>query len=318
MTKEANLRACTKNGIIAALAMDQRNSLRRALQKASAVSKDYSDSDLATFKTLVTEVLTPYASAILLDPRYGLPAARSRAAACGLLLAYEASGYDADVPGRLPRLADGWSVRRLIQQGASAVKVLIYYNPQDTPAVNTAKQVFVERVGAECAAEGASFFLEILTYHDGLSGAALLRAKPELVAESAREFSRPHYRVDVLKLEFPIDPNVTQGIGQGERVYSEPAARDAFRRLDAAAGVPYVYLSAGVDMPVFTRTLELAAGSGSRFSGVLCGRATWKGAIESYANHGPEAAKDWLATEGVSNIALLNQVLAQAATPLGG
>jgi tagatose 1,6-diphosphate aldolase len=316
MSKEANLSACTKNGIIAALAMDQRNSLRSALEKASKIPKEYSDSDLEDFKSLVTEALSPYASAILLDPRYGLPAAGKRAKECGLLLAYEASGYDTNVPGRLPRLAEGWSVRRLVQAGMNAAKVLIYYNPQDPAAINTAKQVFVERVGAECSAEGVPLFLEILTYHDGLTGTELIRAKPELVTESVREFSQPHYRTDVLKIEFPIDPNATAGIGVRETLYSEAEAKAAFRNLDAAAGVPYIYLSAGVDMQVFARTLELAASSGSRYSGVLCGRATWKGAIAIYANDGAEAAQDWLATEGVGNIQQLNQVLSQSATPL--
>jgi len=41
------------------------------------------------FKTLVTEVLTPHASAILLDPEWGLPASKRRAKNAGLLLAYE-------------------------------------------------------------------------------------------------------------------------------------------------------------------------------------------------------------------------------------
>ena len=69
------------------------------------------------FKTLVTEVLTPHASAILLDPEWGLPASKHRAKNAGLLLAYEKTGYDKTGPGRLGDLLDHWSARRLKEAG---------------------------------------------------------------------------------------------------------------------------------------------------------------------------------------------------------
>ncbi|HEX8815712.1 MAG TPA: tagatose 1,6-diphosphate aldolase, partial [Terriglobales bacterium] len=59
-------RVSTERGIIAAAAMDQRGSLQKSLakEKGSTVT----DANMEEFKTLVTEVLTPHASAILLDP----------------------------------------------------------------------------------------------------------------------------------------------------------------------------------------------------------------------------------------------------------
>ena len=89
---------------------------------------------LEEFKTAVTRVLTPHASAILLDPEYGLPAAAARSKNAGLLLAYENSGYDNTQPGRLPDLLDIWSVRRLVAAGADCIKILLYYTPFDPPA----------------------------------------------------------------------------------------------------------------------------------------------------------------------------------------
>jgi len=47
---------------------------------------------LSEFKEHVSKILTPYASAILLDPEYGLPAAGKRDPRAGLLLAYEQTG----------------------------------------------------------------------------------------------------------------------------------------------------------------------------------------------------------------------------------
>src|SRR5579864_4897234 len=91
-------------GIIAALAIDQRSALRSLFAQAMGVELSSVPGDsLAQFKQAVSAVLTPQASAILLDPEYGLAAAGKRASTTGLLLAYEQTGYDKNVSGRLPR-----------------------------------------------------------------------------------------------------------------------------------------------------------------------------------------------------------------------
>src|SRR5512135_3509964 len=99
-----------QNGVIAALAIDQRGSLKKAIAKAKGT--DATNDELAEFKVQVSELLTPHASAILLDPEYGLDASHHRAKTAGLLLAYEKTGYDVSVKGRLPDLLSEWSVRR--------------------------------------------------------------------------------------------------------------------------------------------------------------------------------------------------------------
>src|ERR1700732_4811903 len=66
----------TERGVIAAAAMDQRGSLQKSLAKEKG--GEVSDAMMEEFKSLVTEVLTPHASAILLDPEWGLPAAKRR------------------------------------------------------------------------------------------------------------------------------------------------------------------------------------------------------------------------------------------------
>jgi tagatose 1,6-diphosphate aldolase len=99
-------------GVIAAAAMDQRGSLRSAIAKDKGVDKSAVTAGMMSeFKEAVVRILTPYASAILLDPEFGLTAAKSRAKGCGLLLAYEKTGYDTNQPGRLPDLLDDYSVR---------------------------------------------------------------------------------------------------------------------------------------------------------------------------------------------------------------
>jgi tagatose 1,6-diphosphate aldolase len=67
-------------GVIAAAAMDQRGSLQKSLASARGVdSKSITPEMMSEFKVIVSKVLTPHASAILLDPEFGLDAARRAA-----------------------------------------------------------------------------------------------------------------------------------------------------------------------------------------------------------------------------------------------
>jgi tagatose 1,6-diphosphate aldolase len=318
--KQKGLKAVSDSrGVIAAAAMDQRGSLKSAIAKEKGVDKGaVAPGMLEEFKTAVVRVLTPHASAILLDPEYGLPAAMARAKNAGLLLAYENSGYDNTRPGRLPDLLDIWSVRRLVAAGADCIKILLYYTPFDPPAINEIKHAWTERIGGECTAADVPFFLELVGYEEGADEKAIgyARKKPEVVARSMQEFSKPQYGVDILKVEVPVNMAFVAGAKacKGESAYTRDQAKEYFLRAAAAAKKPFIYLSAGVSNDVFTETLELAAESGVKFSGVLCGRATWKDAIPIYAKQGVKALEDWLADQGVKNIENVNHRL-KAATP---
>ena len=304
-------------GVIGAAAMDQRGSLKSAIAKDKGVDKKaVTDQMMAEFKEAVTRVLTPHATAILLDPEYGLSAAKVRSRNAGLLLAYEKSGYDNNQPGRLPDLLDHYSVRRLCSAGADCVKILLYYTPFDPAAINETKHAWVERIGAECIALDVPFFLEFVGYEEGADekSADFARKKPEIVARSMEEFSKPQYAVDVLKVEVPVNMAYVKGAraSKGESVYSRDEAKEHFRRAAAMAKKPFIYLSAGVSNDTFNESLELAAEAGTNFSGVLCGRATWKDGIPVYAKQGLKAFEEWLGKQGVANINNVNQRLAAA------
>lgn len=310
----------TGNGIIAAAAMDQRGSLQKSIAAAKGIDKkEVTPEMMAEFKTAVAKVLTPYASAILLDPEFGLEAAKARAKNCGLLLAYEKSGYDNTQPGRLPDLLPHVSVKRIVDWGANAVKILMYYTPFEDSRINDVKHAFVERVGAECLAYEIPFFLEFVGY-DPKGGDEksfeYAKIKPEVVARSMEEFSKPHYHVDVLKVEIPVNTEYVEGtsVYKGQKAYSKAEALDHYRRAAAAASKPFIYLSAGVSNQQFVESLHLAAEAGVDFSGVLCGRATWKDGIPVYAQKGVKALEDWLAKDGVRNINAVNDAI-KAAKP---
>ncbi|HET7107447.1 MAG TPA: tagatose 1,6-diphosphate aldolase [Candidatus Acidoferrum sp.] len=304
-------------GIIAALAIDQRSALRSLFSRSMGVDPSAVPSDhLSQFKEAVSSILTPHASAILLDPEFGLPAAASRSTNAGLLLAYEQTGYDKNVPGRLPRLLDGWSVNRLIKAGADAVKLLLYYSSRSSAEINAAKYAFVEKIGAECAAADVPFFLELVSYADNMDekGIEFARIKHEIVAAGMKEFSNPQYRVDVLKIGMPVNLSFVEGSpsSTGEILYTREQAKRHFLLAAACSSIPFIYLSEGVSNSAFQFGLQLASEAGAGFSGVLCGRATWKDGVEIFVKQGPRALEDWLASEGVRNIAGVNQCLAAA------
>jgi tagatose 1,6-diphosphate aldolase len=315
--KLAGLKAVSDSrGVIAAAAMDQRGSLQKSMGKERGSSA--SGQDLVEFKELVTDVLTQHASAILLDPEYGLPASKLRHDA-GLLLAYEKTGYDAQTPGRLPDLLDVWSVRRLKEAGADCIKILLYYTPFEKSHINDHKHAWIERIGDECLAHDIPFFLEFVGYDANGGDEKSLeyaKKKPEIVSGAMAEFGKARYNVDVLKVEVPIQMEFVEGTKafKGQKAYSRAEALQHFRDAESMTHKPFIYLSAGVSNPVFIETLELAAESGTKFNGVLCGRATWKDGIAIFAKQGADAFRKWLETTGVENINNVNNAL-KAASP---
>ena len=357
-------------GVIAAAAMDQRGSLQKSLASARGVdSRNITPEMMSEFKVIVSKVLTPHASAILLDPEFGLPAAQARSKNAGLLLAYELSGYDNTQPGRLPDLLPHVSVKRIVDWGADAVKILIYYTPHEEASINDIKHAFIERIGAECETHEIPFFLEFVGYDpkggdekgfeyakakpeivkksmeefskpqyfvDVLKvevpinaefvgydpkggdekGLEYAKAKPEIVKASMKEFSLPQYKVDVLKVEVPVNAEYVEGssVFKGQKAYSRAEALTHFREAAAIATKPFIYLSAGVGNSVFTESLAMAAEAGTDYSGVLCGRATWKEGIPVYAKQGAKGLEEWLQQEGVKNINAVNDAI-KPATP---
>lgn len=314
--KKKGLQAIANSqGVIAALAIDQRSAMRSLFAKAAGVSPDQvPGKKLVEYKEAVSRILTPHASAILLDPEYGLSAARLRDKKAGLLLAYERTGYDRNVLGRLPRLLDHWSVQRLVKEGADSVKLLLYYSHTSPAEINDAKHAFVERAGAECEAADIPFFLELVSYADGMEEQGFAEVKATAVTRGMEEFSKPEYRVDVLKVGVPVNLAYVEGSpSAGELIlHSRAEAVALFRRAASVAQVPFIYLSEGVSNEAFQFALELAAEARVPFSGVLCGRATWKDGVEVLVRKGAQALEDWLATEGVRNIEGVNARLSAA------
>ena len=311
-TKQEKLkRLCDKNGIIGALAIDQRGALRRMLGEDTPVEQ------LETFKVLVSKYLTKYASSILLDPELGWKAAEARDKNAGLLVAYEKTGYDKTVPGRYPDLVENISVQRLKANGADAVKVLLYIDVDEDRTVNDVKEAFIERIASECKAEDMPFFLELVSYDAKVTDEKeYAKLKPRKVIEAMKLYSQERFSVDVLKVEVPVNMKYVEGFAENEVLYTKEEAAAFYKEQSDATSLPFIFLSAGVSAQLFQDTLRFAKESGSTFNGVLCGRATWAGATKAYQEGGESATIKWLETIGKQNIVELDAVLQETATPI--
>lgn len=292
----------TATGIFTMTAMDQRGSLAELMKPGDADSVTYDQ--LKQVKLELAATFGPHSSAVLLDPLFGAAEAIAYGALpgrTGLLVAWEESGYTADGSGRLTRVQPGWSVQKIKLMGASAVKLLVYYNPDEARSAER-QQAIVRQVVAECRQYDIPSVVEAVAY--GINGMKtgtpeFAAAKPDLVIRTARDLCPLGF--DVFKAEFPADLKFERDEGR---------MAEWCRQIDAACPVPWVILSAGVDITLFRRQVEIACKNGA--SGFLAGRAIWKDGVRM-----ADAAerRRWLQTEGVANLRSCIELAQARATP---
>jgi len=242
------------------IAFDQRGSYRRMMPDES--NYEY----LVQVKNEIIGTLSQNATAILTDPMYGLSASMHMCGQSGLLMALEKSGYSGDSSYRTTELLDGWTPEKIRKMGASAVKFMVYYNPQNKELADELDQL-VKDVIKDCHASDLPVFLEPMSYSADVNiskdSPEFAAQRAEIVIDTARRLSKTG--ADVLKMEFPVDRKYNQDQDEW-RKYCE--------QLSEASEVPWVLLSAGVDFDQFKPQVIIACESGA--SGFLAGRAIWK------------------------------------------
>jgi tagatose 1,6-diphosphate aldolase len=254
------------SGMMKMCAIDHRGSLARALSQKNSGAASYQD--MVDFKLDLCQAMSPFASAILLDPEYGASqaiAAGLLPGSKGLLVSMEKSGYAGESTARITELLADWSVRKVKKMGASAVKLLIYFRP-DLKDVASKQFDLVARLADQCIEEDIAFLVEPVSYpteQDGASSKKFAETKPELVIETARQITA--LPIDVLKAEFPADIEFEQDEGR---------LLELCRELNQASRLPWVLLSAGADFDSFRKQVEIACKAGA--SGFLAGRALWQ------------------------------------------
>ncbi|WP_188724707.1 tagatose 1,6-diphosphate aldolase [Lentibacillus populi] len=276
---------------------------------------------MSQFKEGVSEVLGNQSSSLLLDPEYGWDAAKKLNKDIGLIMAYEKTGYDATEKGRLPNLVDHYALQDLVKAGASAIKLLVYYDHQEEEEINNMKTTLIKRVGDECKQNDVLFILEPVSYSaEGLDskGTEFAKRKPKIVEYFMEEFSKDEYSIDVLKVEVPVSIFHIEGYDQYDNyqpVFSKAEAVEFYRTCSEKCRLPFIYLSGGVTNEQFIETLRFAKEAGAKFSGSLCGRAIWKEGVKPFANDGKDAYYQWLETTGSENLHKVMDAIMENATP---
>jgi tagatose-1,6-bisphosphate aldolase len=251
----------TADGRFAVLAIDQRRSVVAALERHGLAS---SPADVTRFKLEVCQALAPGASAVLLDPDYGLgPALRAGVVppGVGVLVTQETETPRELGGGRLSTRHPGRDAAFVARSGGQAAKLLVWLRPDrprgpGEPDLVAETLALVRTAVADCRAAGLACVVEALGYP--LPGEAPLgpEARAAVVVESARLLAGAG--PDLLKLEYPGSPA-------------------GCRRVTDAVGLPWALLSAGVGFDEFHGNLRVAMDAGA--SGFIAGRAIWKEAM---------------------------------------
>jgi len=286
-----------QQGIFTMAAMDQRGALKSMLNPGG----DVPYGEMRQTKIDVVGALAPHASALLIDPEYGAAECIAEGAlpgSCGLIVSIEKTGYTLDGSGRLAELIPDWGVVRIKRMGASAVKLLVYYHPDEHEAARKQRDV-VAAVLEDCRKYDIPLLVEAVAYPlAGQDKESFAKSKPDVVVRSAEELCPLGF--EVYKAEFPVDlafPFEQDNLGEW------------CRKLDGATSQPWVILSAGVGIDQFAKQVEIACQNGA--SGFLAGRAIWKDSVKI---KDLDQRRAHLHDEAVVNLERCNQLAAKHAT----
>lgn len=292
----------TPEGFITVLALDQRGSLFKALGMEKSDPALYLE--VRNFKKITTTELMPACSAVLLDPQFAAAEAISEgwiSGQKGLIVALEETGYVDSPDGRLNPFISNWSLGKAKRMGASAAKLLAYYDPRMTKLAKHQTR-FISDIVEGSRELDFPFLLEPMSYSSDptipKNSAEFAKIRPQIVRDTAEQLGA--LGVDLLKLEFPCDTLFQQ---------DKSVWLKSCEAITKVSPVPWVLLSAGVDFNVFKDQLEVACSAGA--SGFVAGRAIWKEAAALRNND----RSDFLATTGVQRIRQLVEIVNQNARP---
>ncbi len=309
-------RMANAQGHFTMVALDQRPPIINLIAKKRGIAiDDVAFADVLAVKHLLVDVLGSHASAMLLDPNYAFPAAlASLPARTGLVVTLEEHRFEDTPTGRRSTNIPNWSVEKIKRVGGDGVKVLAWYRPDASRDICDYQKAYVKSIGDACREHDIPFVFELLVYPFPSSDKHTTdyiespEKQPALVLDSVREFAKPEYGIDLLKLESPL-AGATLPARDGSAAQAQAQAHfDEIGRICADAGMPWVMLSAGVTSAQFLRVMEYAYAAGA--NGFLAGRAIWSEALQAY----PDLAKcrDILSEQGPQTLAKLCALTARA------
>jgi sulfofructosephosphate aldolase len=284
-------RLARPSGTFAMVAIDQRESLRTMFAERMSGPIDL-DTRVA-FKIAVARLLSPHASAMLVDPHEGLdPMLEAEALdpRCALIVAADSLTQE---PGGLVEdtaLDAAVDLQAAAARGAVAAKLLVIWRPEGSEADRAA---LVREFLAKAHAGGLLGIVEgVVRAPNGMPDRDWADREAAIL-EAARELG--NFRPDLYKAQVPFDGTAAQ-----ERI------TEACQHITAALPCPWVVLSSGVAIDAFPGAVHAAGRGGA--SGFLAGRAIWRDAIGA----DPDVA---LRDRAVPRLVELGHIVDRAATP---
>jgi len=301
---------CNDQSHLQMLAIDQRPPIFNLIKKKK---KRCTYKDVVDFKKHISLNLSQHSTAILMDPVYSVPSLIPSSKSKGLIITLEDHDFIEKGKGRYSKNIKNWTVEKIKRIGGDAVKVLAWYRPDaDQKSIKHQKN-YIEKIGNQCEKYDIPFLLELLVFPFKNEIGYSKDYKEQLdknqnhVIKSVKEFSKAKYKVDIFKLESPVDSNQLQN---GKFTKS---TEDAFKQLSKATrNIPWVMLSSGMSKESFYNCLKLAYKNGA--SGYLAGRTIWLDAFKDYPNYKKITTK--LNKESVSYVKKLNELTKKNAQSL--
>ena len=272
---------CNENHHLQMLAIDQRPPIFNLIKSKK---KKFNFKDVVDFKKQISLNLSQHSTAILMDPVYSIPNLITTSKCNGLIITLEDHAFTEKGRGRYSKNINNWTVEKIKKIGGDAVKVLAWYRPDaDQKSIKHQKK-YIQMIGKQCEKYDIPFLLELLVYpfknETGYSKdyKEQQNKNQNHVIESVKEFSKVKYKVDIFKLESPVDSSKL------EKGTFTKATQEAFKKLSLATkDIPWVMLSSGMSKKSFYNCLKLAYKNGA--SGYLAGRTIWLDAFKDYPNY---------------------------------
>ena len=291
---------CDNNHHLQMLAIDQRPPIFNLIKKKK---KKYTYEDIVDFKKNISLNLSQYSTAILMDPVYSVPNLVTTSKCNGLIITLEDHNFIEKGQGRYSKNIKNWTVEKIKKIGGDAVKVLVWYRPDADQKSLKHQKKYIETIGKQCEKFDIPFLLELLVYPFKNEIGYSKDYKEQLdknqnhVIDSVKEFSKTKYKVDIFKLESPVDSSNLKSSKFTK------ATENAFKQLSKATrDIPWVMLSSGMSKQSFFNCLKLAYKNGA--SGYLAGRTIWLDAFKDYPNY--QKIKKNLNKESVNYVKKIN------------
>ncbi|MGC3955831.1 MAG: aldolase [Propionicimonas sp.] len=274
------------SGGFSMLAVDQREAMR--LMFATATKSQIPDATLTDFKVAATRILSPYASAVLVDRQFAYDAVLQAGAVapdCGLILSGDQFHPGNGIPVDSVTIDEAVDASAARERGAVALKLLVLWR-EDEPAED--RLAMVAAFNEKCHRAGLLSIIEpvVRPPRNGWNfdrEESIVKAAVELGATGA----------DLYKGEMPLGGDADDRTLLG-----------ACQRLNDALDTPWVILSSGVAADLFGNAVRLACRAGA--SGFLAGRAVWASVV------GARNPETMLADVSVPRLRRLGEIVDEA------